>query len=54
MSDGVVLANIDISHSDRYYYWRVKQFPIRRREIETHGTNMHIIPAYASVKRELE
>ena len=54
MSDSDVLAKIDISQSDRFYYWHVKEFPIPRREIETSSANMHMIPADAGVKRELE
>jgi hypothetical protein len=54
MSDSAVLASIGISQSDRFYYWHVKQFPIPRREIETHSANMHMIPADAGVKYELE
>lgn len=54
MSDSAVLATISISQSNRFYYWRVEQFPIPRREIETSSANMHMIPADAGVKRELE
>ena len=54
MSDSAVLANIQISQSDRFYYWQVKQFPIPRREIETHSANMHMIPADAGVLYELK
>lgn len=54
MSDSAVLANIDISQSGRFYYWRVKEYPIPRREIETSSANMHMIPADASVKHQLE
>jgi hypothetical protein len=54
MSDSDVLAKIDISQSDRFYYWRVKEFPIPRREIETSSANMHLIPDDAGVKHELE
>ncbi|MEO7050658.1 MAG: hypothetical protein ABI128_03235 [Rhodanobacter sp.] len=54
MSDSSVLANIDISQSGRFYYWHVKEFPIPQREIETSSANMHMIPADAGVKRELE
>ena len=45
MADEKVLRSIRISQSNRWYYWRTKQFPIPRREIETHSANMHIIPA---------
>ncbi|MDE2156880.1 MAG: hypothetical protein KGJ32_13465 [Xanthomonadaceae bacterium] len=54
MSDSAVLAQIDITQSGRFYYWRTKQYPIPRREIETSSANMHLIPADADVKRELE
>jgi hypothetical protein len=54
MSDSAVLASIDISQSDRFYYWHVKQFPIPRREIETHSANMHMIPADAGVLHDLK
>lgn len=54
MSDSAVLAQIDISQSGRFYYWRVQQFPIPQREIEQHSANMHLIPADAGVKHQLE
>jgi hypothetical protein len=45
MSDEAVLTHIDISQSGRWYRWRTEQFPIPRREIETHSANMHLIAA---------
>ncbi len=54
MSDSAVLRKIDIDQGGRFYYWRVQEFPIPRREIETHSANMHMIPADASVARELK
>lgn len=54
MSDSDVLAKIDITQSGRFYYWHVDAFPIPRREIETSSANMHMIPADADVKRQLE
>lgn len=45
MSDTTVLREIDISQSNRFYYWRVERFPIPRRQIETNSANMHLIPA---------
>jgi hypothetical protein len=53
MSDSAVLKQIDITQSARFYYWHVRQFPIPRREIETHSANMHLIPADAGVRRAL-
>ena len=54
MSDSAVLAHIEISQSNRFYYWHVQEFPIPRREIETSSANMHMIPADPGVKRQLE
>jgi hypothetical protein len=54
MSDSAVLQDIDITQSARFYFWRVKEFPIPRREIETHSANMHMIPANAAVASELK
>jgi hypothetical protein len=45
MSDESVLETIRISQSNRFFYWHVDEFPIPRKEIETHASNMHIIPA---------
>ncbi len=54
MSDTDVLARVEITQSGRFYYWRVKEFPIPQREIEISSANMHMIPADAGVKRQLE
>ena len=53
MSDQAVLQAFDISQSGRFYFWHVKQFPIPRREIETHSANMHMIPATEDIERRL-
>jgi hypothetical protein len=53
MSDSAVLAKIDISQGNRFYYWRVEQFPIPRREIEMNSANMHMIPGNDKVARAL-
>lgn len=49
MADPQVLEQITISQGNRWYRWRVEQFPIPRREIELHSANMHLIPANESV-----
>ena len=54
MADPQVLARIDISQGNRWYRWRTDEFPIPRRDIETHSANMHLIPADASVAHALE
>ena len=50
MSDESVLADIRITQSNRWYHWRVDDFPIPRREIETQSANMHLIPANAEIE----
>ena len=54
MSDERVLEHIDRSQSGRFYRWQVDEFPIPRREIETHSANMHLIPASDAVKRVID
>ncbi len=45
MSDETVLDQIDISQGGRFYRWRVEDWPVPRRTIETNSANMHLIPA---------
>jgi len=54
MSDESVLKQIEISQSNRWYHWRVKQFPIPRKEIETQSANMHMIPANDQIEALLK
>jgi hypothetical protein len=54
MSDTGVLEQVDISQSNRFYFWRVAQFPIPRRDIEANSANMHMIPADAAVADMIE
>lgn len=54
MSDESVLDSIDISQSVRWYRWRSNNMSIPREEIESHSSNMHIIPANQSVETMLE
>lgn len=54
MSDEAVLEAIHISQSGRWYRWRTDNFPIPRREIETHSANMHMIPADETVADTLD
>jgi hypothetical protein len=54
MSDQSIVDRIDISQSGRFYFWHVSQFPIPRREIETHSANMHMIPADKLIEKRLK
>jgi len=49
MSDSAVLADIEISQGNRFYFWRTETWPLGRADIETHSANWHVIPANATV-----
>lgn len=54
MSDENVIDRITITQSNRWYYWRVTEYPIPRRDIETHSANMHMIPASPEVAEQIK
>jgi hypothetical protein len=54
MSDESVVSKISISQSGRFYHWHVDEFPIPRREIETHSANMHLIPSNGTILDSIE
>jgi hypothetical protein len=54
MSDGRVLADIEISQGNRFYYWRTENWPIGRDEIESSSANWHVIPENEAVASALE
>jgi hypothetical protein len=53
MSDSAVLARIDISQGNRFYFWRTEDWPLERAEIESHSANWHVIPGNDAVRRVL-
>ena len=53
MSDSAVLADIEISQGNRFYFWRTENWPIERNAIETHSANWHVIPENQSVRQVL-
>jgi hypothetical protein len=54
MSDSAVLADIDISQSGRFYFWRYEdEPPIATSEIEQHSANWHLVPANDVIWRKL-
>jgi hypothetical protein len=54
MSDSRVLRTIEISQSNRFYYWRAKTgTPIGRDAIISHSANTHVIPQNSLVARQL-
>lgn len=55
MTDPKIYKQIEISQSGRWYRWRTQSAPpIPVREIETSSSNIHIIPANASIGRQLD
>jgi hypothetical protein len=50
MSDSAVLADVEISQGNRFYYWRTENWPIPRDEIEEHSANWHLIPGNEAVR----
>ena len=49
-----VLDTLDISQSNRFYFWHTDNFYIPRREIETNSANMHFIPANPEIAKKLK
>ncbi len=49
MSDNRVLRDIDISQSNRFYYWHTASLPVPREVIIAHSSNTHVIPASRAV-----
>jgi hypothetical protein len=54
MSDNAVLEELDISQSSRFFWWRYEnEPPLPVPEVVRSAANMHLIPADASVERQL-
>lgn len=53
MSDSQVLEDVQITQSNRFYFWRTEHWPIERSEIESHSANWHVIPENAAVRATL-
>jgi hypothetical protein len=54
MSDNSVLRTIDISQSNRFYYWRASSATqLARETIISHSANTHVIPQTRAIAREL-
>jgi hypothetical protein len=54
MSDNSVLRTIDISQSNRFYYWRASSATrLAREAIISHSANTHVIPQTPAIARVL-
>lgn len=49
-----IAEQFEIRQSGRWYHWRTQQLPIPQRQVETSSANMHLIPANAQVREQLE
>jgi hypothetical protein len=55
MSDQSLLDQLDISQSGRWYRWKYDDvLPVTDQQIIASSSNMHMIPAWVSVKRSLK
>ena len=54
MSDNRTLQSVEISQSNRFYYWRIRSgAPVSRGAIIGHSANTHIIPADVLIAQQL-
>lgn len=54
MSDSAVIEELEISQSNRFYYWHYDdEPPIPEGDIVTHSSNWHLVPAGDAVWSEL-
>ena len=54
MSDSAVLADLKISQSGRFYFWRYQdEPPIPTEVIVSHSANWHLVPANSGIWRKL-
>jgi hypothetical protein len=54
MSDNRILRAVDISQSNRFYYWRVpSSSPLPKELIITHSANTHVIPRNSMIASQL-
>ncbi len=54
MSDSEVLDDLQITQSNRFYFWRARErMPVQRTEIEMNSANVHLIPATENVRKML-
>lgn len=54
MSDNLILRAVDISQSNRFYFWHAPpDSPIDKDSIITHSANTHVIPLNSVIARQL-
>jgi hypothetical protein len=54
MSDGSILKSMEISQSNRFYFWRsATDLPVSREAIISHSANTHVIPENPMIAGQL-
>ena len=53
MAEPEIIKQFSIRQSNRWYYWKAKELPIAKREVDIHSANIHIIPADSYVAEQL-
>ncbi len=53
MADLKISDQVEVSQGNRWYKWRVSEYPIPKREIEISSANMHMIPATPEIAKAL-
>ena len=53
LSDSRVLEDVEVTQSNRFYYWHTQHWPVDRATIESHSANWHVIPGNAAVRAVL-
>ena len=53
LSDSKVLEDVEVTQSNRFYYWHTEHWPVDRATIESHSANWHVIPDNAAVRAVL-
>lgn len=54
MANPIILKDINISQSGRFYHWYAAELPMDRSDIETQSANMHLIPATDEIEKQLK
>ncbi len=52
--DPSIYRQLHVSQGGRWYSWETNYFPISRREVETHSSNIHIVPANTGIAKALD
>lgn len=54
MSDQAVIDKLDIIQRNRWYHWKAEYLPMASKEISSHSSNMHIVPADEFIESEFD